>query len=81
MYEYRTQLAAGPIPPTTLTPPEDGFRLRDMKYVETSRYASHMTSKEFSGSGVIPYTASVTESVTGTWIIIWERYVPQQEKE
>lgn len=79
-YEYRTQVYVGSIPPDVLKPP-DGFRLREIRYVETGSVESHVTGWEYANGGRIPFTQSVGRTTHGQWVAIWERYVPDKEEE
>jgi len=83
MYEYRTQTHYGPSPPEILTPPVSGFRLRDIKCVTTSESHSHSINDRsgLSSSVIIPFTTNVNVGKGLQWIVIWERYVPEQENE
>lgn len=67
MYTYNIVTHYGQIPPSLVDAPQ-GYRLRDMKFVETSRSAS-----TFGGT-------SSTETVVGNWVMIWEKYVPDEEQ-
>ncbi len=90
MYEYRTQTHYGPSPPEVLMPPVSGFRLRDIKCVTTSESHSHSVNDRssaiygpsgLSSSVMIPFTTNVNVGKGLQWIVIWERYVPEQENE
>jgi hypothetical protein len=80
-YEYRTQAYVGTIPPDALKPP-DGFRLREMQFVNAGS-SETMTTGFHSGpdGSVVPYTQSLHRSTFGSWVVIWERYVPDKEEE
>jgi hypothetical protein len=86
-YEYRTQTYYGSTLPELLTPPFPGFRLRDIKSVTTSESETHQvndrssmiySSAGLSSSIMIPFTQNVQRSRSVQWVIIWERYVPQE---
>lgn len=89
MYEYRTETHYGTVLPQTLTPPEPSFRLRDIRQFSVSESDAYSIGREyngFSGPGVsgsnnIPYTQTVMRSISVQWVVIWERYVPEQENE
>lgn len=75
MYEYQITTSYGGSPPSTLVAPP-GFRLRDLKFAETGRGVyndpMHLTNN-------VTYVKSSTESVSGLWVAVWERYAPQNE--
>lgn len=79
MYEYRTQTFHGPNLPEQMSPPAGGFRFRDAKYVETNSNVSHAIS--YGGMQSSPYAQSSSASSFGHWVVIWERYAPEQENE
>jgi hypothetical protein len=90
MYEYRTQTHYGFSPPEILTPPTPAFRLRDIKPVVTGENEVHTVSDRSSliynstgaaSSIMIPFTTNLSRGRSVQWIIIWERYVPEQENE
>lgn len=74
MYEYQFTTHYGTVAPGPLTAPQ-GFRLRGIKLVETSRNLC------FSGAGMNMHPSSGTESAGYNWIFIWERYVPDKGEE
>jgi len=89
MYEYRTTTYWSATLPDPLTPPAPGFRLRDFKAVTTSESESHTVVDRISSiansSGVysginIPYTQSVMKSKTIQWVVLWEKYVEQENE-
>ena len=83
MYEYRTESHYMSTPPSILTPPlvasGPKFRLRAMQFVPMSKSETHNIS--YGGPNGTPYSTSSNGSVMGQWIVIWERYVPDQENE
>lgn len=91
MYEYRTQTHYGVSLPEILVPPDPSFRLRDFRPIVTSesenvnvsdRYSSLPTAPGgVSGGFAIPYKTGGLRSRSYQWVIVWERYVPEQENE
>lgn len=75
MYEYLTTTYHGTTLPSSLAPPEGGFRFRDAKFTETSRSINNSVS--FSGNNM-PYILNRNENSIGQWVVIWERYVSQE---
>jgi hypothetical protein len=75
MYEYRLQTHYGNAPPSTLIAPPD-FRLRDIRFVEQSR---GIYNEPMHLTGDVTYIKTSNESVNGVWLMVWERYVPENE--
>lgn len=82
MYEYRTQTHYGATLPDRLTPPEQGFRLRDFRAVTVTEADTHSIGKEYqshmNGSYNIPYTMNVQRSKIVQWVVVWERYTDKE---
>lgn len=77
MFEYRVDTHFGMTPPNVLKAPEAGFRLRDIRPIETGRMKS--ISINYGGSHSTPYPSSESDSAMYQWVVTWERYVEEQE--
>ena len=81
MYEYKTEMLSGNAPPTLLNTPK-GFRLYKIEPIELARFGSNSMNYECDSLGNRrPYITSSTRNSNYNWLIVWERYVPEEENE
>lgn len=82
MYEYKTETYYGSTPPATLNPPSRGFRLNKIEPIKMNGMLTHTMNYECDSIGNRrPYVTCSNESYNYNWLIIWERYVPEEERE